>query len=634
MQKNPKILLQHYWGHQDFRGSQENIIQALLEQKDVMALLPTGGGKSVCYQIPAMAQEGICIVVSPLIALIQDQINSLKEKGIKCAALVGGMSFEELDHTLDNCLYGGYKFLYLSPERLQQSMVQERIAQMHVNVIAIDEAHCISEWGQDFRPAYLKCNVLRQLQPTAPIIALTATATPKVVKDIKEHLLLQNTSVFKDSFARKNIAFNVVHAEDKFFQLKHLLGTSTGSAIIYTRTRKSTLEISNYLMLQGIKSDFFHGGLSQSDKTKKLKLFLQNDFRVMVATNAFGMGVDKPDIRLVIHYQIPDSIENYFQEAGRAGRDGEPAAAYILTSEDAVARTKNQFLTNLPEVDFLKLLFRKLCSYLLIAYGEGSGQTYGLDLNAFCEQYQLRPGKVYAGLQMLDQNSVLVLTQNFKVKTSIQFTCSKERVFQWLDNHPSLTGVVQSILRTYGGIFEYETTINPQLISKKAEAVLPKVMDTLKKLAQDAIITIKSIQEDLSLQFLVPREDDLTINTFSKKVKQLNATKAYKLQQMLAYLEQQQLCRQLYILNYFGEKDTAPCGTCDVCQKQNKTTISLKRQIYTLLKKQTLTSRELVGLLNGQQTEILQELQQLLEDGYVTLQPDNRYGVYEQQKKS
>ncbi|TKD66256.1 ATP-dependent DNA helicase RecQ [Flavobacterium sp. ASW18X] len=634
MQENPKILLQQHWGHQDFRGSQDNIITALLAQKDVIALLPTGGGKSICYQIPALAQEGICIVVSPLIALIQDQINNLKEKGVKCAALIGGMSFEELDHTLDNCIYGGYKFLYLSPERLQQSLVQERIAQMQVNLIAVDEAHCISEWGQDFRPAYLKCNVLRQLHPITPIIALTATATPKVVNDITNHLELRNVSIFKDSFARKNIAFHVLEAEDKFFQLKHLLTITTGSAIVYTRTRKSTLEISNYLKMQGIASEFFHGGLSQSDKTKKLKHFLQNDIRVMVATNAFGMGVDKPDVRLVIHYQIPDSLENYFQEAGRAGRDGNPAAAYILTSEDAISRTKNQFLTNLPEVDFLKLLFRKLCSFLLIAYGEGSGQTYGLDLNAFCEQYQLRPGKVYAGLQMLDQNSVLLLSQNYKVKTSIQFICTKERVFQWLDNHPSLTNVVQSILRTYGGIFEYETTINPQLISKKSEAVLPKVMDTLKKLAQDQIITYTAAQEDLSLQFLVPREDDLTINTFAKKIKQLNATKTYKLQQMLAYLEQQKICRQSYVLDYFGEKKVTPCGTCDVCRQQNKTVTSLKRQIYSILKKQALTSRELVGELNATQSEILLELQQLLEDGYVTLQPDNRYGVYEQKKKS
>src|SRR5690606_8184419 len=319
-----------YWGHESFRGSQEMIIERLLDGGDVMALMPTGGGKSICFQVPAMARDGLCIVVSPLVALIQDQVAQLKARGIKAIALTGGISFEELSNLLDNCLYGNYKFLYLSPERLLQPMVQERIQGMNVNLLAVDEAHCISQWGNDFRPAYLHCRLLRELKPGVPLAALTATATPKVLGDIMENLGLEGAEIFKDSYARTNITFRVKHTEDKLGQLKKFIEKGPGNAIVYVRSRKLCESLANFLNREGIPSAFFHGGITKKEKLDKRVLWAQGEIRTMVATNAFGMGVDKADVRQVIHYQAPDSLESYYQEAGRAGRDGKPASSVIL----------------------------------------------------------------------------------------------------------------------------------------------------------------------------------------------------------------------------------------------------------------------------------------------------------------
>ncbi|MEO0902186.1 MAG: ATP-dependent DNA helicase RecQ, partial [Bacteroidota bacterium] len=356
MLNKAKSILNTFWGHPDFRGSQAKIIESILNREDTLALMPTGGGKSICYQVPAMAMEGICIVVSPLVALIQNQVEALRNKGIKALALAGGISFEEVNNRLDNCLYGNYKFLYLSPERLQQPLIQERIKGMNVNLVAIDEAHCISQWGNDFRPAYLHCSILRELASKAPFLALTATATPRVVEDIVQNLKLASANIFKDSFSRNNIILSVEPRENKQFRLKQILSSNTSSAIVYVRSRKMSIRLSEFLSQSGLSASFFHGGLSRIEKEGRLKQWLGNKIQIMVATNAFGMGVDKPDVRTVIHYQIPDSLESYFQEVGRAGRDGKPSKAFLLTNAADKTLAKQQFLESLPDATFLKKL--------------------------------------------------------------------------------------------------------------------------------------------------------------------------------------------------------------------------------------------------------------------------------------
>lgn len=386
-------ILQKYWGHSSFRPFQEEIITAALEKKDVLALLPTGGGKSICFQIPAMIREGICIVISPLVALMEDQVKTLQLKGIKALAITGGISLQDLDTRLDNCIYGNYKFLYLSPERLQQDLVQQRIKQMNVNLFAIDEAHCISHWGHDFRPAYLNISILRDLHPTIPIIALTATATKEVTRDIEQQLKLKDPIIFKSSLKRSNIAFNVVFAEDKMYRLKQVLNNKDESSIIYVRSRNATVEITAELNYYGYKAAPFHGGLSGKQKSLLLERWLKEEVKIMVATNAFGMGIDKPNVRHVVHLNLPESIESYFQEAGRAGRDEKPAIATIITNKSDLPRLKDLFLKTLPDLEFTIFVYKKLTSYFRIAFGEGQDCNFDFNFSGFCTQYNLHSEK-------------------------------------------------------------------------------------------------------------------------------------------------------------------------------------------------------------------------------------------------
>ncbi len=630
MHLNPKENLKKYWGFDSFQGSQERIISAVIGKQDVLALMPTGGGKSICYQIPALSKEGLCIVVSPLVALIQNQVASLKEKGIKAIALTGGISFNDLNDLLDNCIYGNYKFLYLSPERLQQSLIQERIQQMEVNLMAIDEAHCISQWGNDFRPSYLECAILRELQPEVPIIALTATATQKVQHEIIENLDLSNVLVVKDSFLRKNIAFQIKKTEDKRYQLKKIFKAPEESAIVYVRTRRKTVEVAEFLRKLGIKTTFYHGGLQKVEKKERLNAWLSNKVHVIVATNAFGMGVDKPDVRQVVHYQIPDSIENYFQEAGRAGRDGQQAIATILTNADDIAYAKNQFLKSQPDTVFVKKLYQKLNAYLRVAYGEGSGLTFGLNFNAFCNQYQLNSLLAYNGLRILDQNSVLSLSEAFHQKVTLQFTATQPTLFNYLEKNSAISDTVLVILRTYGGIFDFETPINTHLLSKKANQSEKYILEILQKLNDDNIAHYKASSDDLELTFLTPREDDKTINRFAKKIQLLNQNKSDHLKSMLSYISNEKQCRSSFILKYFDENQLADCGICDVCQlkkKDNRTHKDIKSSILKELHLQNQTSRALVGQLEFAEHSILKALRTLIEEEIIVVNHKNEYGI-------
>ncbi|NAY91181.1 RecQ family ATP-dependent DNA helicase [Muricauda sp. JGD-17] len=627
MQKEPRAILNKYWGHEDFRGSQRAIIDSVVSGKDVLALLPTGGGKSVCYQVPALAMEGICVVISPLVALIQDQVAQLKDKGIKAVALTGGIPFGELNDLLDNCVYGNYKLLYLSPERLQQSMVQERLQQMNVNLVAVDEAHCISQWGNDFRPAYLDCAKVRELIPDIPMIALTATATPKVVDDIVENLKLQEVEIFKDSFSRPNIIFKVKHTQDKHYHVKKYLTKIPESCIVYVRSRKLSVSLAGFLSQHKFNADFFHGGVSKQEKNEKLNRWLVDKTRVMVATSAFGMGVDKPNVRLVVHYQIPDSLESYFQEAGRAGRDGKPSTAVILTNHEDEERAKQQFLSALPSVSFVKQLYLKLCNYFQISYGETPSVTLPFKFNAFCQQYGFNPNMALNALRVLDQNSIISLSERYSEKVMLKFVASKGGIFHYLEKSKKSAPIIKTILRTYGGITEHETKINIQLLSKKTNKSTKDLKKVLNQLHHDGIAEFTHETSDLEISFLVPREDDRTINPFAKKIDGHNKVKHTHMQAMLDYLHVSKTCRSVYLLQYFGEKNAENCGTCDICtRKKNQVADkNLDKKVMELLKIGPYTSRALEKITGANENALLKTLQKLLEDEQIFLNHKNEY---------
>jgi ATP-dependent DNA helicase RecQ len=629
MNETPLAILSRFWGHSSFRGSQEEIIKAVLNGQDVFALLPTGGGKSVCYQVPGLMLDGICIVVSPLIALIRDQVMQLKARGIKAVALSGGISFEETNTLLDNCLYGGYKFLYLSPERLQQELVQERISQMKVSLIAIDEAHCISQWGIDFRPAYLKCALIRELHPDIPCIALTATATTRVSRDILENLRMTSPLLIKDSFARKNLIYKILQQENKNQHLHHLCGSDSGSGIVYVRSRRKSVELAEFLNKRNVSAEFFHGGMTRAEKDKKLQEWLKDRKRIMVATSAFGMGIDKADVTRVIHFEMPESLENYFQEAGRAGRDGKPAEAVLLVSPADEERLLNQFISVLPDVAFVKQLYNKLNNYFQIPYGVMEEEDFQFNFNHFCETYSLPTTLVYNGLRILDQNSVIALSQNFSSKTAVQFLAGKSAIFNYLDKHPKQAIVLQVLLRTYGGVFEFETKINTLLIAKKAAVREEEVYSVLNTAHMDGILNFRNEQQDMELTFLVPREDERTINAFAHKILDLNQLKVQNVQAILSYVKNNRQCRTKQLLAYFGENDVAECGKCDVCMKskKSKALTNLDRDIISLLGKKAVGSRELIESLGEDRNTVLEELRFLLEEGRIALTNNNQYKV-------
>ncbi len=608
------------------------IIQAALQNKDVIALLPTGGGKSVCFQVPAIYREGICIVVSPLIALMQDQVNALKNKGIKAMALTGGISFQDLDAALDNCIYGNYKFLYLSPERLQQELVQERIKRMNVNLIAVDEAHCISQWGHDFRPAYRNVNILKRLKPGVPLMSLTATATQKVVEDIQTQLDLEAPEVFKQSFFRGNLAYNIVNAEDKNYRLLQLLTKPEESVIIYVRSRKATIEVTNFLKKNNYKAETFHGGLKLEEKQKKLQNWLDDKINIIVATTAFGMGIDKPDVRQVIHLNLPESIESYFQEAGRAGRDEKPAVATIITHTSDIPVLKNQFLAGIPDVTDVKLVYRKLNSYFRIAYGEGENTNHNFNFGQFCQHYQFNTIKTYQALQVLDRCGILKLSEQFYKKTELQFIVSGKQLQYFLEENPKYNLLVQAILRTYGGILENLTGINLSTISDKTGTDEKEALRLLNELQQQGIADFSHAKHDANITFWMPREDDTTINPFSAYIKEQKKSKEANIQSILDYIANEKVCRSRQLLEYFGEKEVEDCGICSVCTAHKRILTrtemnNIYREIMPLLKQQERTSREITQNINYPEDHVLEVLRLLAEKGIIYRTKTNTYKI-------
>ena len=621
-------ILQKYWKHDKFRSLQNEIINSVLSGQDTFALMPTGGGKSICFQIPAMMNDGICLVISPLVALMKDQIANLQKREIKAIALTGGIRSEEMIDLLDNCQFGNYKFLYLSPERLQSDWILERIKNLPINLITIDEAHCVSQWGHDFRPAYLKISSLKTHFPKVPFLALTATATPKVKEDIIDELGLHDPQIFEKSFARENIAYMVFEVEDKLFRIEQILKKNPQPSIIYVRNRKSCLDVSAQLQSLGFKATYYHGGLSSKEKDKNMQLWMNEDVQVIIATNAFGMGIDKANVKTVIHIQLPENLENYYQEAGRAGRNGEKAFAVLLTSPSDILQTESQFINILPDKKFLNQMYVKLCNYFQIAYGEGINEQFTFNLNHFCIKYGFPILKTYNAAQFLDRQGIITLSQEFSEKITLQFLIPSKEVIRYMSLNPNDEEIILAILRTYPGIYEMLTAFNLELIAKKSNHAAAEIHVVLKKLKEKGLVEYHSKNNDATLIFNEVREDERTISRVSKYLENQNQLKKDQLKAVVDYVNEKKVCKSKLILNYFGEKISTDCGICSYCitkKRRKPDVLSLSKAIITLLQTENLNSREIQDKTKNSPDDIIFVLQHLLENDAIFVKPNNKY---------
>jgi ATP-dependent DNA helicase RecQ len=624
----PIEILKKYWDYHQFKEPQEEIIKSALNGTNTVVLLPTGGGKSLCYQIPTLLLDGVCIVISPLIALIQDQVTSLKEKNIKAIALTSQLSQEEVITAFDNLQFGFFKFLYLSPEKLQSSFIQEKIKQLNVSLIAIDEAHCISEWGHDFRPSYLQLKVLKELQPEATFMALTATATQKVLEDVQQNLAIEKSVIFKKSFQRTNLNYHIITTENIYGKLLQIVRKVNASVIIYTNSRKQTKEVCSFLQKNNFKSSYYHGGLSSIEKNNSFINWMNDATPIMVATNAFGMGIDKADVRAVIHINTPTSLENYIQEAGRAGRDGKTSYSFILTNKSNLFDASNRYTSNIASTKFVKLIYHYLNQYYNITLGELSLQLFDFSLQKFCFTYKLKLMQTYNAIKILERENIMRLDENYSKKSTLKFLVSNHQIFDYLNNQPSKNELIKLILRSYGGIFDHYTIINEYTLSKKLNCSKKEVIDHLNDLHINGIVDYTFENSTSKLSFLVPRNDNYTINSISKNIEQQNKLKYEKLAATISYIQNTKTCRNIQLLNYFNEISTATCGTCDNCKAMVQPKNSIKiiaSHIIDLLKDQILSSQEIASLLNYSEGEILNTLQLLLEKNKITITSQNKF---------
>lgn len=629
--KDPISVLQHYWGYSQFRPAQQEIIQAIIDRKDVMALLPTGGGKSLCFQVPALALEGLCIVITPLVALMQDQVASLRDKGIKAMAIAGGISHRELDQLLDNCIYGNYNFLYLSPERLQQELVQSRIKQMTPVLIAIDEAHCISQWGHDFRPAYTKLDILNQLHPEVPVAAFTATATVEVQKDIVQQLGLKEPQIFKIDSIRKELEYRCDQVSDKRYALLELFGKQEQSAIIYVRNRKLTNTLTAFLNEHQIAAAAYHGGLDNATRKKLLEDWQTGTIPVMVATNAFGMGIDKDNVRNVVHYQLPDSLESYYQEAGRAARDGKPAKAVLVYNQEDFLVAEQQFLGSLPNKAFLIKIYKQLSNYFQISYGDGLFESNYLNFAEFCNQYNLPYQKTYHALNQLDRLGILRFQSLYKQLTKIKFEASSKALMDYFDTHLEASMVGKTLLRLYGGIADQLTPIRLSYVTKVLNRPEAFVMEQLRRMEVDQLIQLEVRDHDTEVVYLIPREDERAIYSYGAVIEQYEQQKKKQLRSLFDYIKEKKICRQQLIAAYFGEEDTVACGNCDNCKAilpQKATGVySIAEEIKTQLEKGPKTGRELTELLTFEFNQILETLDLMIQAKQIYINTKNQYYI-------
>ncbi len=625
---NALQILKQYWNYDSFRSPQDNIIEAVTNKKQVIALLPTGGGKSICFQVPALLSDGVCIVVSPLIALMQDQVDSLNEKGIKAMALTSGIDQDELITLFDNIRFGNYKFLYLSPERLQSVFIQEKIKQLNVNLIAIDEAHCISEWGHDFRPSYRNIKVLKTLKPSVPIIALTATATKKVIDDISSSLELESPTIFKKSFYRENLAYQFFNIEDKLQRLLQICTKTKSPIIIYVSSRNKTKEIANFLNAQGFNASYYHGGLPATNKQIAFDQWISEQTPIMVATNAFGMGIDKSNVRVVVHLDLPNSIENYIQEAGRAGRDGEKAFSAVLYNSNDIRIFEEKFKQAFPSIHEIKSIYKSLFQKYRIALGELVETGFEFNLLEFSNAYKYTPAKVDSTLRLLHNNGIVEVSNNYNKKSTLQFTATSRQVLLYAKAENITSKLIQLLLRSYGGIFEQETNINEFWIAQKLGILSSKVVEVLSQLDSENIVSYKKATKNGELFFLLPREDDKTINRISKNITAYIQQKIQKSQDLLQLTNNDQVCRSRQILIYFNEAANSDCGMCDVCLNAKERYTNISKEITSYLnKKEFASSQEICSNINSSEKNVLVNLQQLLAEEKIAINNYNQYYI-------
>ena len=613
-------ILKQYWGYDNFRGIQEDIIRSIGEGRDTLGLMPTGGGKSITFQVPALAQEGLCLVITPLIALMKDQVRNLRERGIKATAIYSGMTREEIVIALENCIFGNYKFLYVSPERLDTEIFQIKLRSMHVSLITVDESHCISQWGYDFRPAYLKIADIRQLLPGVPVIALTATATPEVVSDIQQRLQFRQENVFRMSFERKNLAYVVRHTEDKESELLHILQHVDGSGIVYTRNRKKTKEISLFLNRNHITATFYHAGLNDETKDSRQKAWLKGEFRVMVATNAFGMGIDKPDVRVVIHADVPDSPEAYFQEAGRAGRDGMKAYAVLLFCARDKITLKQRVSDTFPKKSYIRKIYEDINFYYQMAMGDGRGCTFAFNIDEFCRNFKHFPVQTDSALKILTRAGYLEYTDEQDNASRIMFTITKEELYRIREQSEDTEKLLRILLRSYTGLFTDYAYISEDNLSTRSGLSKQQIYETLLSLSRQHILHYIPAKKTPYIIYTRERQETERVYLSKEVYEDRKESYVQRINAMIEYAESENRCRSRMLLRYFGEKNEHNCGQCDVCLQQHQSGLksgefeSISQQLQALLKENPISLQEIKDKMQVPENHLMKVVSYLVSE--------------------